>query len=128
MDEEQNVGGGANSKKRARQLENSLLKGDLSAITHNPQQHQFIKAHSSQKWDDNQYQSDKGRQAHIQQAALKVSGLTKGPSGTGPSRVQKNKHHISAQVVAAAEAELELEERRARGQSNKASRQERYGF
>jgi hypothetical protein len=127
-----------NFRKRDREIESSLLRGDtsfldstdpssshlLSSSTNEPQ---FIDVHSNHEWNAEYYYDQQKRQQELQSIFnFKQNGGDK--MLAQPTKLQNKRHQINSLVMSAAESEFEMLEAKGRQMKTKYETQSKYGW
>ena len=113
--------GGKSSRKREREIQEELLRGNVTAV----EEGQFIDVSGAQGWDSTKYNEQQSREAE-------VNGMFSRQAGdkmiAQPTKLQTRRHQINSLAMSAASVELELMEARGARAKSKAETQSKYGW
>jgi hypothetical protein len=127
-----------NFRKRDREIESSLLRGDTSLLDSNSSElltgsddlnsrAQFIDVQHNHEWNADYYYNQQKRQKELQTIFnFKQNGGDKMLSQ--PTKLQNRRHQINSLVMSAAESEFELLEAKGRQMKTKYETQSKYGW
>lgn len=124
------------NRKRDREIETSLLRGDTSLMEAESQLFddsatfagaQLIDVQHNHEWDADYYYTQQKRQKELQSIFnFKQNGGDK--MMAQPTKLQNKRHQINSLVMSAAESELELLEAKGRQMKTKYETQSKYGW
>jgi hypothetical protein len=122
-----------NFRKRDREIESSLLRGDTSFLDSNDfteksaNEPQFIDVQHSHEWNAEYYYDQQKRQQELQSIFnFKQNGGDK--MLAQPTKLQNKRHQINSLVMSAAESEFEMLEAKGRQMKTKYETQSKYGW
>lgn len=116
--------GKRNHRKQEREIEQSLMQGDLSKIGGAS----LVDVQGNQPWDTTHYEDRKKREMEIY-AKYNIAGTKAGDKALNvPTKGQNKRHHINSLALRAAEAELALLDASGGRSKTKAETQAKYGW